>query len=130
MKNRTKIELLMKKADEDAYLLDKIIEDINASDEIFGFHAQQAAEKMLKALLLKLDSSFAQTHRIADLIDLVNRKGLAFPERLDELRNLTPFAVIFRYDSLPEENQEPVDRIQIRSLIKELKIWVASSIKK
>jgi HEPN domain-containing protein len=130
MKNRAKIELLMKKADEDAYLLDKIIEDINASDEIFGFHAQQAAEKMLKALLLKLDSSFAQTHRIADLIDLVNRKGLAFPERLDELRNLTPFAVIFRYDSLPEENQEPVDRIQIRSLIKELKIWVASSIKK
>jgi len=129
MKHGKKIELLLKKAAEDEYILDKISSDANASDEIFGFHAQQAAEKLLKALLLKLGSSYAQTHRIAELVDLVKQKGVAFPEKLEDIIDLTPFAVIFRYDSIPEENQQPVDRLRLRGLLKELRKWVESLLK-
>jgi len=32
------------------------------SDEIFGFHAQQAAEKILKARIASLEGSYSRTH--------------------------------------------------------------------
>lgn len=130
MKHQKQIELLMQKAGEDEYVLDKIGNDPKASTEIFGFHAQQAAEKMLKALLLKLDASFAQTHRISDLIDLMEGHGVKLPEKLQGIRQLTPYAVIFRYEALPEEAQAPVDRKEIRELIRNLRPWVEAMLKK
>ena len=129
MKHQKQIELLMQKAGEDEYLLDKIGNDPKASTEIFGFHAQQAAEKMLKALLLKLGATFAQTHRIADLIDLMETHGARLPEALQGIRSLTPYAVIFRYEALPEESQAPVDRKEIRRLIRQLKNWIELQLK-
>ena len=41
----------LRKAAQDEALLDAVIESDKVSDEVIGFHCQQAAEKMLKALL-------------------------------------------------------------------------------
>ena len=43
-------ELLLAKAKDDETLLEEIIFNEKIRDEIIGFHAQQAAEKLLKAL--------------------------------------------------------------------------------
>jgi len=45
------VGLLLRKADQDIYLLEKLADDEQAPIEIFGFHAQQSAEKLLKASL-------------------------------------------------------------------------------
>lgn len=42
----------IRKAEEDMLLLEKIVDDEDISSEIVGFHAQQAIEKLLKALLI------------------------------------------------------------------------------
>ncbi len=51
-------------------VLKKWRHDSAIADEILGFHAQQAAEKMLKAVLACQGIEFPFTHRLADLIDL------------------------------------------------------------
>jgi HEPN domain-containing protein len=45
-------ELLLAKSKDDETLLEEIISNEKVRDEIIGFHAQQAAEKLLKALLM------------------------------------------------------------------------------
>ena len=44
-------KLLLSKAHDDEILIEEIVVNEKITDEIIGFHAQQAAEKLLKALL-------------------------------------------------------------------------------
>lgn len=48
------------------------------------FHAQQCAEKALKALLLSLGVDFPRTHVIEVLLDLLKSQGLNIPTGVDE----------------------------------------------
>jgi len=66
------------------------------ADEIFGFHAQQAVEKSLKAWLAALDREYPLSHNIARLLALLEEEG----EDVDacwRLVELNAFAVEFRY---------------------------------
>jgi len=71
------------------------------------FHAQQAAEKYLKALLTWYQIEFPKTHAIEQLLDLVKD---AEPETASSLRDavaLTPYGVDIRYPGdQPEPNSE------------------------
>lgn len=124
MKNRKLAEKFLKKADQDMTVLEKWRQDSEIADEILGFHAQQAAEKMLKAILAYEGIEFPFTHRLTDLIDLSKEQGIILPERLEDVRFLTPFAVEFRYDLFEEEDEEPVDFKEVFALLTELRKWV------
>ena len=50
-------------------LLDAVIESDTVSDDVIGFYCQQAAEKMLKALLSDLGTVFHKTHELGALMD-------------------------------------------------------------
>jgi len=126
MPNPARIKLLLKKAAQDEYILDMLVEDHEAPAEIFGFHAQQAAEKLLKASLAAREIIYPQTHRLAELMDLIRSHGVDLPETFEELRYLTPFAVEFRYEVLPEEQEAPLDKSKVNRMIKELRLWVES----
>jgi hypothetical protein len=47
MHSREHAELLLHKAQQDEFALEKLIPDPASPDEIIGFHAQQAIEKTL-----------------------------------------------------------------------------------
>ena len=64
---------------------------------VAGFHAQQAVEKYLKALLVRHQIEFRKTHDIKLLLDLVARIDAAMAEGLRTAENLTPFGVAYRY---------------------------------
>lgn len=51
MRNHEHTALLLRKAREDEFTVEKLIPDPASSDEVIGFHAQQAVEKVLKAVL-------------------------------------------------------------------------------
>ena len=44
MRNREQAEILLRKAREDEFTVDKLIPDPAAPDVVIGFHAQQAVE--------------------------------------------------------------------------------------
>ncbi len=70
------------------------------------FHAQQCAEKALKAYLLHLGISFPRTHALEVLLDLLKNAGVTIPPDVDDSYQLSQYAVLTRY---PGE-WEPVTR--------------------
>jgi HEPN domain-containing protein len=63
------------------------------ADEIFGFHAQQAVEKALKAWLTLVGVEYPRTHDLEELLELLEEHA----EPILEAFYLTDFAVQFRY---------------------------------
>lgn len=62
------------------------------------FHAQQAAEKYLKAFLTERGLAFPYTHNLAKLINICVEQDASFAELLPDADLLTPYAVEVRYD--------------------------------
>jgi hypothetical protein len=61
MKRREQALLLLAKAAQDESLLDAVMDVDTVADEVFGFRCQQAAEKMIKALLSDTGMPFQKT---------------------------------------------------------------------
>jgi hypothetical protein len=63
------VALLLAKAAQDEYVLDRLLNDPDVPHEVYGFHAQQAAEKLLKAILSHAGIEYPRTHQLAELLD-------------------------------------------------------------
>lgn len=61
------------------------------------FHAQQAAEKAIKAVLLSQQVEFPLTHDLEELLEIARSNGIELPEGVREAGLLTPYAVETRY---------------------------------
>jgi len=127
-KSREHARLLMEKAAEDLYVLRQLIGDADAPDAVIGFHAQQAVEKLLKAVLTSRTVAFSRTHDIAALLDLLEQNTVAMPPDADRLPSLTPYAAEFRYGRLPPEGDEKdsFDRAWIVDGVTHTKAWAES----
>ncbi|MCK4304299.1 MAG: HEPN domain-containing protein [Candidatus Eisenbacteria sp.] len=94
--------------------LAKAEQDMNAGDVLLAseppflypacFHAQQAAEKYLKALLTWYQIEFPKTHAIEQLLDLVIQPDAETASSLRDAAVLTPYGVDIRY---PGDQPEP-----------------------
>ncbi len=80
------------------------------TDDIFGFQAQQAVEKLLKSWLSFVGLHFPHTHDLEMLIRLLEDNSCAVPVCFHQLVDLNDFAVQFRYEIFGDE---PVDRPDI-----------------
>jgi HEPN domain-containing protein len=96
------------------------------SDEIIGFHAQQAVEKWLKATMAKLGLPQQRTHDIDQLGRLLEGKGVELPAPRSRLAELTDFAVPLRYEDLLDA--EPLDRKATIALVDEVASWAAGQL--
>ncbi len=68
----------------------------NLSDGVC-FHAQQCAEKYLKAFLVFHRIAFPKTHDLLDLLELAKKKDVTLELLRPDLVYLEPYAVKFRY---------------------------------
>ena len=118
--------MFLRKAAEDEALLAEVVSVARISNEIFGFHAQQAAEKLLRSLLSEFDVHFPRTHNIRLLMDLLADAGHPMPSSLADLDLLTAYGTLFRYEDLPVET--PLDREAALALVRELRSFVEKKI--
>lgn len=79
------------------------------ADEIFGFHVQQAVEKVLKAWLCVCMDTYPMTHELARLLALLENQGMEV-EAYWPLVQYTIFAVQARYEEGIVDLDEPIDR--------------------
>ena len=70
------------------------------------FHAQQVAEKMLKAFLVSRGQTAGRTHDLVALLAEAVATGGPLNELETECRLLTPYAVLLRYPGTGEEVEE------------------------
>jgi len=66
------------------------------------FHAQQAAEMAIKALLISRNVKFPYVHDLAGLLTLLEKTGEEIPESIKQAEGLTRFAVFTRYPGIAE----------------------------
>jgi HEPN domain-containing protein len=80
-------------------------------DEVFGFHAQQAVEKSLKAWISALGSDYPFIHDLSALINILERLDCDVSDLWDFVE-LNVFAVQFRYNTFLSP-EDPLDRLEI-----------------
>ena len=108
MSDPKQARLLLAAAERDFAALRGMEDATVFADEIFGFHAQQAIEKLLKAWLALLGEIYPLSHDLASLLDML---GAHDPDisRFDELADYTRYAVRLRY--VPADpGSNPLDR--------------------
>lgn len=106
--------------------MDEVLASARVSDSTIGFHCQQAAEKLLKALLSELAVNVRRTHDLIELLDLLEDAGATLPPALREVENFNPYAVIFRYED--DASATLLDRARARELIRDLRALVESRV--
>lgn len=86
--------------------------DAESPLETTMFHAQQVAEKTIKAVLVRHGVIFRRTHDLIELLDLANAQGIEVPVARNLLLRLGPYAVEFRYLGVqaPEIGVEEADK--------------------
>ena len=98
MTRHDRADILLRKARQDELVLERLIADSEVDDETLGFHAQQAVEKLLKALLCARGIDYPRTHSLGVLVELLGTAGETLPGVVGDLNRLTPFGTTFRYD--------------------------------
>ncbi len=100
------------------------------AEQIFGFHAHQIAEKVLKAWIAALGLEYPYTHDLSALLRVIEGSG-AKVEHLRDLAEYNPFAVQFRYEAF-DWSGEALDRtaslVRLRALVEEIQGVVAGNV--
>ena len=94
--------VLLRKAEADLAATRALAADADPHDEAIGFHAQQAVEKALKAVLAFSQVPNPRTHDLTYLVELLDSHGIEVPAALAEPEWLSPWAVTTRYDDLDD----------------------------
>jgi HEPN domain-containing protein len=108
----------LRMARKDAAALRAMLEPDEFAAEIFGFHAQQAAEKAIKAWLALIGASVPRTHDLRFLLLRLEESGLEVGNHWD-LVDLNSFAVQFRYEAF-DLSVETLDRESVLQSVEAL----------
>jgi HEPN domain-containing protein len=90
--------ILMSRAEDDLTIVHQLLESPKRVTWAVAFHAQQACEKAIKAVLwLYTADNIPKTHDVGLLAGLAARTGIQVP-RADFLSDLTAYAAATRYN--------------------------------
>ena len=122
--------ILLQKAHGDAQMLYSLKADPETPDWGLGFHAQQATEKAIKAVLTNRSIEYPRTHNLSLLVDLLRENGLGAPPDAEQLSVLTPFGAPLRYgdESKVDDEEVELDRSWLESCVKRTLEWAESTI--
>lgn len=91
------------------------------------FSRSAGGRKAVKALLIKHGVEFPYVHDLAELLTLLEQKGIVLPEIVKQGEKLTRFAVFTRYPGIasPVSHEEYEEAL---NLAKEIVHWVKGQI--
>jgi len=112
--------LSLRLAERDIKAFEVLCKDPEIHLSVACFHAQQAIEKSLKAVLFAHQIEFGRTHDLIKLTQLLRGRGVTIPVSDSQLRKLNPFAVTFRYD---EADIETIPQEEAANLVISIQSW-------
>ena len=113
-------------AERDAVAVEKMAPDPELADEVVGLHAQQAAEKYLKAVLAHRGITYRRVHSITYLLGLLEDHEVPAPPRAPELEGFTPWAPQARYDL--DTEGATLDREAATQLVRGVQDWARAEL--
>jgi HEPN domain-containing protein len=116
------------KADEDIEAADLCLGAGDRMANVAAFHAQQAAEKLLKALIATAGIEPPRVHDLMELNDLAVDAAPDIGRLSESIEAITPWAILTRYpthgDTPPPTPVEVADAL---ALVKQLRALVAKT---
>jgi HEPN domain-containing protein len=95
---REEAERFLRLAKRDQAAFAALLSTATVDPAVAFFHAQQAAETALKAVMCLRGLTYRRTHDLEELAGMLSDVGAVPPVAGHDLRCLTPYAVEFRYD--------------------------------
>ncbi|WP_200242390.1 HEPN domain-containing protein [Lamprobacter modestohalophilus] len=96
---RDEAQQLLQAGERDRLSFQLLAQTGRAPHETLGFLAQQACEKFIKAVMVLGAVRVVRTHDLEYLVELAQAGGVTVPLSVQQLRQLNPYAVAFRYES-------------------------------
>jgi HEPN domain-containing protein len=118
-------DLLLDSARQDLAACELLVSSPGMGDAVVGFHAQQAIEKALKAVLSVGNIEFRRTHDLITLLDLLQDHHLPAPPQADWLDELNPYAVEARYGTIEPDG---LDRNRAVDAARQVLAWAANQV--
>lgn len=98
--------------------------DTQQSGDVIGFHAQQAVEKAIKAVIVGSEAPIPYTHDLGFLLDILAEHTTAVPASVADADWLTPWAVAARYGA----SDSALDREAAVLVADEAVAWAGATI--
>lgn len=117
-----KVKQWLSYADEDLRLARHALTLSSGSPyRLIAYHAQQCAEKHIKAYLVHKRVDFPYTHNISHLLELCANYG-SWAETLQDAEELTPYSITTRYPGEDEAvtKEEAVRAVDVASRVREV----------
>jgi HEPN domain-containing protein len=99
----------VEKAERDRRTVEWLLREAQPDTDAVCFHAQQCAEKYLKAWLQERGTVFPKTHDLEVLLDLLIRVDASWTAYRADASRLTPFAVQYRYPGVSASRGDAQD---------------------
>jgi HEPN domain-containing protein len=112
---------LLLMARDDALAVTQHLNDPHLVDWILGFHAQQAIEKSIKAVLNHHDITYPRTHDLTELLGIARSHGIGIPQCGEEVAVLSAFGAELRYERTPKA--APLNRRLAGSWVQSFLDW-------
>lgn len=93
----------LQRAQRDLLIAERALQGVPTLADQAVYHAQQAAEKTLKAFLAANNHPLQKTHNLEYLVTQCQGVNTTFGEFLASARTLNPYATLFRYPGGPLE---------------------------
>lgn len=116
---------LIDAAAEDEGVVAALLDDLSIGDRVIGFHAQQAVEKFVKAVLAGRGEDYPFTHDIVRLLDQINRSSLPAELPVADAEDLTPWAVELRYGGA---SSSALDRKRALEVVQAFREWAEGAV--
>jgi HEPN domain-containing protein len=122
---RDRARVIAANAERDAVAVERMAPDAALADAVVGLHAQQAAEKYIKAVLAHRGVTYRRVHSITYLLGVAEDNDVPAPPRAPELETLTPWAPQARYE---DETDATLDREQAIELVRAVRTWAETEL--
>ena len=121
---------LLARARDDFYVVRHLRGEADAPRWVIGFHAQQAVEKALKAVLSSHGIEYPRTHNLVMLVEMLRRARIGLPPDADTVGLLVPFGVLLRYEDVEGAEPPHIDPEGFEALVARTLDWAMENLKK
>lgn len=121
---------LLSKARDDFFVVHRLAGEADTPGWVLGFHAEQAVEKALKAVLSSADLAYPRTHNLVMLVELLRKAQLSLPAAADDFGQLVPYGVVLRYEEIPDDEPPVCDPSWFVEVVEQTLSWAAACLEK
>jgi HEPN domain-containing protein len=116
---------LLARARDDRYVVCQLGADQEAPAWVLGFHAQQAVEKALKAVLSGTGLEYPRTHNLVMLSELLRMAAIDLPPDVDDFGRLVPYGVVLRYGDATTDDPPPMESAWFEAVVTRTIDWAS-----